>query len=726
LNAALQGGGIVTFGVDGTIVLTNPIALTTNVILDGTNHSITLSGGNAVQIFTVPATVTFTLRHCTLANGVSNGFATVFFEYPISGSGAGGAIYSKGNLSISGCTFSNNIVSNAELDQTFHYIPDAFGGAIYSSGTLSVFDSIFITNTALGGGTYVDSHPGSTGGSGYGGAIYNGGGTLVLSNVSFIRNQVVGGLASGSDTGNADGNGFGGAVNTSGSTLIANSVFSSNICIGGSSAGGSLSQEPYIGGSAAGGAIYSAGGSLTVSNATFLANSISSGGGNDGGDGVSKGGAIYNAGSALLTGNLFSLNIAGGAGGGDTANGGDAQGGAVYNAGSMLVQGGSMSNNSALGGSTSFNRGVAGGGFGGGVFNTGQLQITASVLNGNSADGSGVSIFEFPGTASAGFGGGLYNTGSTIFSNALLCANNAGGGLAYSFNVPDVYGNAWGGAVANIGYVQFLSTTLSNNTLDSIGPNFNTNSTFGSSNGFGIYNAGVMTSDTKSFLIGASPGAFFTYQWALNSNNIPGATNAVFNLGNVQFPLTATYSLYVSNSTSLVSNLNEIFNTPSTPMGISGLVPNAGSPAGGTTVTISGSNFVYGSSVYFGANPSPSVTLVNNTHLSVITPASAVYGPVDVTVTNGGDYQPAVVPGGFTYYAPPQNFSIAAVNGPGALLSCTGTPNTPYILFATTNLAPPTQWIALGTNNSDTNGAWSFIDTNVASVTPQFYRAAVP
>jgi hypothetical protein len=73
LNSALQAGGTVTFATNGTIVLTNTITLSNDVILDGTNHSITISGGGAVEIFNVPPGLSLTLRNLTLANGLKNG-----------------------------------------------------------------------------------------------------------------------------------------------------------------------------------------------------------------------------------------------------------------------------------------------------------------------------------------------------------------------------------------------------------------------------------------------------------------------------------------------------------------------------------------------------------------------------------------------------------------------------------------------------------------------------
>ena len=60
LNTALQAGGTVTFSLDGTITLTNTITLSNNVILDGANHSITISVGGAVTSSCLsPATANF-------------------------------------------------------------------------------------------------------------------------------------------------------------------------------------------------------------------------------------------------------------------------------------------------------------------------------------------------------------------------------------------------------------------------------------------------------------------------------------------------------------------------------------------------------------------------------------------------------------------------------------------------------------------------------------------
>jgi plastocyanin len=80
---------------------------------------------------------------------------------------------------------------------------------------------------------------------------------------------------------------------------------------------------------------------------------------------------------------------------------------------------------------------------------------------------------------------------------------------------------------------------------------------------------------------------------------------------------------------------------------ISGIAPNNGPPAGGTSVTISGSNFGSGATVKFGTNAATNVNVVSSTSITATTPAHNE-GAVDVTVTNS-DGQTAIATQGFTY-----------------------------------------------------------------------------
>jgi sugar lactone lactonase YvrE len=77
-----------------------------------------------------------------------------------------------------------------------------------------------------------------------------------------------------------------------------------------------------------------------------------------------------------------------------------------------------------------------------------------------------------------------------------------------------------------------------------------------------------------------------------------------------------------------------------------------------------------------------------------------------------------------TVILPPQNFTASMGNNLGVQLRFSGTPGWPYVLQAATNLAPPVNWQSVITNLADTNGNWSFTDTNLIQYPQRFYRAS--
>jgi IPT/TIG domain len=79
---------------------------------------------------------------------------------------------------------------------------------------------------------------------------------------------------------------------------------------------------------------------------------------------------------------------------------------------------------------------------------------------------------------------------------------------------------------------------------------------------------------------------------------------------------------------------------------ISSVTPNAGSTAGGTMVTISGSNFAAGATVTIGGATASDVTVVNATTITAAVPAHGA-GVTDVVVVVGG--QTASLPAAFIY-----------------------------------------------------------------------------
>ena len=66
---------------------------------------------------------------------------------------------------------------------------------------------------------------------------------------------------------------------------------------------------------------------------------------------------------------------------------------------------------------------------------------------------------------------------------------------------------------------------------------------------------------------------------------------------------------------------------------VTGVSPNAGLPSGGTSVMITGTNFVDASSVSFGGTAASSFTVNSATQITAVSPAGTEGGTVDITVT---------------------------------------------------------------------------------------------
>lgn len=115
---------------------------------------------------------------------------------------------------------------------------------------------------------------------------------------------------------------------------------------------------------------------------------------------------------------------------------------------------------------------------------------------------------------------------------------------------------------------------------------------------------------------------------------------------------------------------NGAFNSSNVPVQIildSCLSPNTGSILGGTNVTMTGANFqtTGTTTVTFDGVPATNVTVVNDTTITVTTPAHPL-GTVDVVVTNP-DLQTGTFPGAFTYIPPaPSVTNINPDTGPTA------------------------------------------------------------
>ncbi|HMU39321.1 MAG TPA: FG-GAP-like repeat-containing protein [Pseudomonadota bacterium] len=103
---------------------------------------------------------------------------------------------------------------------------------------------------------------------------------------------------------------------------------------------------------------------------------------------------------------------------------------------------------------------------------------------------------------------------------------------------------------------------------------------------------------------------------------------------------------------------------------ISSITPTMGPAAGGTAITINGTNFKPTATVKIGGVAATGVS-VNGGVLSATTGASTAYGPQDVVVDNGDGSTPATLVKGYTYFlgtltfAASANANIAAMNASG-------------------------------------------------------------
>ena len=92
------------------------------------------------------------------------------------------------------------------------------------------------------------------------------------------------------------------------------------------------------------------------------------------------------------------------------------------------------------------------------------------------------------------------------------------------------------------------------------------------------------------------------------------------------------------------------------------LTPATGPVAGGMLVTITGTNLTGASAVSFGGTPGTSVTVVNATTVTVISPAHAA-GTVDVTVTTASGTSTNTAADDFTFSAAPFITGVAPASG---------------------------------------------------------------
>jgi len=125
-----------------------------------------------------------------------------------------------------------------------------------------------------------------------------------------------------------------------------------------------------------------------------------------------------------------------------------------------------------------------------------------------------------------------------------------------------------------------------------------------------------------------------------------------------------------------------------TPPNITDISSSFGSTLGGTSVTITGTNFTGATSVTFGGLSATTINVLNSTTITCVTPARTTAGAVGIIVTTGGG--PSVSFSSFTYITPPNITSISQLTGStagGTNVTITGTNFTGATLVTFDGLA---------------------------------------
>ncbi len=480
LLEAIQQGGDIVLNFSSTYIY-DPILITKDTVLRAASTlsgPVTISGQNALNIFTVNPGVRFGMERIALVDATNS-------------AGGGALSINQGQVYMTNCIVSNSF---SGLN----------GGAI-----LAVSSDLFMTNCILqqtaaqdGGGIYMDKGKlialgcQFNGGLGTnrGGAIFLGQAWAALTNCTFSTNNAIGadgtnGLAGASQNGvgKNGGNGetgqdaFGGAIWNDGPLSLDNCQFQQNSALAGDGgdggAGGAGSYQGGdggfggYGGIAKGGAIFNeATGVLKMSNCLFASNRSVGGVGGSGGTkgngaftsysgrggagGGSMGGGVFNLGSLVFSGCNFNgggVTAGNSVGGGtdrktsfgfDGQDGTLGQGGAVCNLGNLIMINSTICSNTVTagnagnGGDGSWkggNGGDGGHGFGGGIYNHASLAITNCTLVGNGVaaglqgtNGAGLSSASGGASGTANGGNLASDNGLCIIKNTIIANSTAG------------------------------------------------------------------------------------------------------------------------------------------------------------------------------------------------------------------------------------------------------------------------------------------------------------
>ncbi|MCX5796708.1 MAG: IPT/TIG domain-containing protein, partial [Elusimicrobia bacterium] len=161
---------------------------------------------------------------------------------------------------------------------------------------------------------------------------------------------------------------------------------------------------------------------------------------------------------------------------------------------------------------------------------------------------------------------------------------------------------------------------------------------------------------------------WLAWQWNATSNG-PSYTAGSAGSGNYLWQVYGAFPASWSGGTSSTEQWS-LYATQAPPT-VTSIAAASGDILGGTSVTITGTNFVSGATVLIGGEAATSVAWVDSSHLTATTPAGAA-GTADVTVTNP-DGQSDTLADAYTYV---RNTILCGAPSRDGAVSLTGVVNT--------------------------------------------------
>jgi IPT/TIG domain len=176
----------------------------------------------------------------------------------------------------------------------------------------------------------------------------------------------------------------------------------------------------------------------------------------------------------------------------------------------------------------------------------------------------------------------------------------------------------------------------------------------------GLAKGGTVVTITGARLTGATKVLFGTKAATAVTVNSDSQITATSPAGSGTVDVTVT----TPNGTSAKSSADK-FTYLAVPT-VKSLSPNNGPPAGGTSVTITGTGFAGATAVAFGTTAASSFTVDSSTQITAVAPAGTAATTVDVTVTTPGGTSAKGTLDKYTWDGVPTITGLSPANGPVA------------------------------------------------------------